>query len=381
MFMSFIEKNYLARHMHFPMKKGLLCLSLLTAALLPASAQFTLQGNDTTKSRLTLEGYVDAYFAYDLSGPGDDRMYFVSHARHKEFNVNLAYLSLKYSSERARAVFTPGFGTYMSSNYAAEPGTVRNLVEAYAGVKLFKKKDIWIDAGVMASPFTNEMTISYDQLLLTRSLAPEFVPYYLSGAKLTLPLDSQLTLYLYAVNGWQQIYDQNETPSAIAQFEYKPSDEVTINLNGYYGDERSPAFPDYRDRMFFDVYVLYNPSERWNFSVSGYMGKQEARSGNALVMSSWWQANAQMRYAFSKRHSLAFRGEYFSDPGEVMAFSPVIGFDCGSASLGYNLAFAEKALFRIEGRYFHSSDRVFRTENAFVQNYNFVLTAGLAAKF
>ncbi|NJN00112.1 MAG: outer membrane beta-barrel protein, partial [Phormidesmis sp. RL_2_1] len=53
--------------------------------------------------------------------------------------------------------------------------------------QLFKNKQIWLDAGVFGSPYTNESAISKDHLMYTRSFAPEYVPYYLAGVKLSVP--------------------------------------------------------------------------------------------------------------------------------------------------------------------------------------------------
>src|ERR1700743_2867207 len=91
------------------------------------------------KGTLSLEGYVDAYFSYSFAHPKDAvHPYFVSFNRDNEVNVNLAYISLKYTSDRVRATFTPGYGTYMNGNYASERQTLQNILEANVGVKLFK---------------------------------------------------------------------------------------------------------------------------------------------------------------------------------------------------------------------------------------------------
>ena len=117
-----------------------------------------------------------------------------------------AYLSLKYTADRVRATFTPGFGTYMNANYADERQTLENIVEAYVGIRLFKDKNIWLDGGVFSSPYTNETVYSFDQLTYTRSLGAENTPYYLTGAKLTVPLGPLWTIYLYLLNGWIRIF-------------------------------------------------------------------------------------------------------------------------------------------------------------------------------
>src|ERR1700744_4211419 len=83
------------------------------------------------KGHLSLEGYVDAYFSYSFAHPKDaTHPYFVSYNRDNEINVNLAYISLKYTSDRVRATFTPGYGTYMNGNYASERQTLQNILEA-----------------------------------------------------------------------------------------------------------------------------------------------------------------------------------------------------------------------------------------------------------
>src|ERR1044071_7975343 len=142
-------------------------LSLLTTS---ASAQIVNTGVMDTSSlafqgKVTVEGYVDAYFAYNFNKPaGKDLPYFVSMAREREVNINLAYIDVKYSSARLRARFVPGFGTYVTSNYAGERGSLKNVIEGSVGVKLFKNKNIWLDAGVFGSPYTNESAISKDHL-------------------------------------------------------------------------------------------------------------------------------------------------------------------------------------------------------------------------
>jgi hypothetical protein len=101
------------------------------------------------KGHLSLEGYVDVYYSYAFSHPvGGTRPYWVSYNRDNEINLDLAYISLKYTSDRVRASFTPGYGTYMNANYAIERQTLQNILEASVGIRLFKNKDIWLDGGV-----------------------------------------------------------------------------------------------------------------------------------------------------------------------------------------------------------------------------------------
>jgi hypothetical protein len=134
-----------------------------------ASAQVTNTGiMDTTGgeriNNLSIGGYIDSYFGYNFNQPEDgNNPYFVSMNRHNEATINLAFIDLRYSSERVRARFVPGFGTYMNANYAQEAGLMKNFVEASSGYKVFARKDVWIDFGILGSPYTNESAIKMDK--------------------------------------------------------------------------------------------------------------------------------------------------------------------------------------------------------------------------
>jgi hypothetical protein len=337
---------------------------------------------DTT-AKIVAEGYLDTYFNFSVAQPVDANIpYFVSHNRHNEFNINLAYLSLKYTSDKVRAVFSPGFGTYMNSNYAAERLTLRNIFEANVGVCLSKKNKIWIDIGVMNSPFTNESAISLDQLNLTRSLAPEYVPYFLTGARLSLPIHQKFTANFYCINGWQVIEDVNNSLAFASNFEYKPIENLTVTLNTYYGNENSPSFPTYGIRKFIDFYAVFK-AKKIHLSTCTYFGNQQITDSLGLsTNSSWWQTNLAAKIIITSKHSISVRAEYFSDPKSVMIkpITPVVGFNCASASLGYNCAVNPNTMFRVEARQFISEDQVF-THKESITNNQLMLIGGLAVRF
>ncbi len=362
----------------------LLLISLTTG--IAANAQFIRisPNGDSTRS-ISIEGYADVYFGFDFNQPKDaTRPYFVSHSRHNETNVNLAYLSIKYSSSRARATFTPGFGTYMNANYATERQTLQNLVEANIGFKPFKKRGIWMDAGVFGVPYTPEGAVAHDQILYTRSLGAEYSPYYLTGIRATLPLSKTVNLYLYLVNGWQIIQDVNDPLSFGSALEWKPSDKLIVNWSTYVGNEGSASQPDYKGRYFSDLYVVYAPSKKLTLSADVYAGRQKlSDSLNKKSPVSWYQGNINARYNLTASQSIAGRVEYFHDAHAVLVV-PVTGlkrFDCGSLSLGYHVAITDNVSFHAEGRYFQSGGEVFYDDEVKPTNNTALLIGGLTAKF
>ncbi len=335
----------------------------------------------TTIGHVGLGGYVDSYYGYSFNKPASGTIpYFVSSARHNELTINLAYVDVRYRSHYMRARFVPGFGTYMDANYKNEPGSLKNMVEASVGVLISEKRKIWIDAGVLGSPYTNESAISKDHLMYMRSFAPENVPYYITGAKLTVPLNEKFSAYLYLINGWQVIQDNNKGKSLGTQLEYRPNKNMLFNWNTYLGDERSTENPNYRTRFFNDFYWIFNNGGKFSATSCFYFGYQQ-RSDTPT--STWWQANFIGSYAFTPTVSLAGRLEHFSDNQNVnqKPVTGVAGFNTSSAGLCMNYKLHKLALFRVEGRQFFAKENIYQDSNGAPTNLSTVFMTSLTAWF
>jgi hypothetical protein len=349
------------------MKTYILLAALFVSSMSATGQIINTATMDTTsfaaRGKVTVGGYIDTYYAYNFNNPaGKDQPYFVSMARDKEVNINLAYIDVKYSSSRIRARFVPGFGTYVNANYAAENATLKNIIEASAGIKIAKDKEVWIDAGVFGSPYTNESAISKDHLAYTRSFAPEYVPYYLSGVKVTAPLSHKINLYVYLLNGWQQIIDQNKTMSVGTQLEIRPGDNLLINWDTYVGDERSAADTTVGPRYFTDLYFIYN-NGKFSATSCFYVGAQRQAEKRDGV---WWTANFIARYNVTEKLSVTGRIEHFNDKRsvQIVPITAVSGFRSSSSSLGLNYKLADNVLLRLEGRTFFSDKEVYSRDGA-----------------
>jgi hypothetical protein len=320
----------------------------------------------TTINKITIGGYIDSYYGGTFSKTIDENLpYFVSMARNNEVNINLAYIDVRYHDKSIRARFVPGFGSYMNANYANETGTFKNIVEASVGVKLSKTKEIWLDAGVLGSPYTNESAISKDHLMYTRSFAPEYVPYYLSGVKLSFPLSKKLMGYIYFINGWQQIKDNNSGKSFGTQIEFKPNNYHLINWNTYLGDERSEFLPNFRTRYFTDIYWIYN-KDKFSATSCFYIGNQKKMETIQENKNNiWWQANIIGRYSFTEKISLSGRIEFFNDANniQITGINATEGFKTFSSGFCLNYHLNKNAMFRIEGRQFFSNDNLYIDSN------------------
>jgi hypothetical protein len=339
------------------MLRFFLCLTLL-AGLCAGFAQPA--GKDSLArahpKRLQVGALVDAYWGYHSSRPASGEVaHFVSSARHNQLNVNLAYADIRYEGSRVRVRIVPATGTFMRANYAHEPEALRHWLEANVGVRLHRHKKIWLDAGVMGSPYTNETPLSKDHIMYTRSFAPEYVPYYLSGVRLSVPLNKKWSSQWYVLTGWQLIRDNNQAKALGSLISFRPNAQMAFNWSTFAGDERSALNPDFRLRLFSDVYWVYKPAGRWDASACVYAGSQQIAAGPART---WWQANAMARYALTSGLSVSGRVEYFHDAFLAVArrVFPDRAFTVWSGSLGVSQKLHERALLRAECRRFYSPD-------------------------
>jgi hypothetical protein len=333
------------------MKKSLLtaaCLAFLQA--IPAAAQVANPGfADTTSGvklgKLTVGAYLDAYSGTSNLAGGAAFPYFVSSNRLNQFALNVAAIDVRYNDGTVRARLMPAWGSYVQSNYA--PGELP-LLEGNAGIKLHPKANLWLDGGVLGSPFTNESALSKDHLMYLRSFSAEYVPYYLQGMKLTAGLGEKSTVAVYAVNGWQQMQDQTPGMAGVVHWEYRPNARWLLNAVAFAGKEQQRLFPSSATRrLFADFYAIYQGPQGWKATADAYLGHQAGQGY-------WGQANAQVQAPLAKNWSLSGRLEYFHDPNQVV--TPYVqgypGFRTASGGLTLNYQPHARALLRLETRQF-----------------------------
>ncbi|MES2704353.1 MAG: porin [Bacteroidota bacterium] len=333
-------------------------LTLLLLGGLTAAAQ-----TDTAVApgSFSFSGYVEAYYAYDFNKPADNvRPYVYSHNRHNEITANLAFLKATYTTARARANVTLAAGTYMNANYAAEPGVLKNIYEANAGIRLSKKHELWLDAGVLPSHIGFESAYSPASFTLTRSMLVDNAPYYEGGARLSYTTaSSKWYLAVLALNGWQRIQRPpgNSSFCGGTQVTFTPSQRISLNYSTFYGNDKPDSLR--RTRFFHNVYCTSNLSSRLSVILGWDQGVEE--SGISSELHFWQGAAAILRYKASADLAIAARAEYFRDENGVIV---VTGSPNGFTTFGYsaNIDYTIKKdiLCRIEGKLLSSEDRVFQ---------------------
>jgi hypothetical protein len=356
--------------------------AFVTLIWLPLTFSTSLAQNDSTdKTELNLSGFVDAFYSYDLNQPQTNfrQPFLYNHNRHNEINVNLALIEFNVLHAKYRGSVALQAGTYPSDNYAAEPVVFRSIYEANAGLSLNRKNNVWIDAGIFSSHIGFESAISMDNWTLTRSLLAENSPYYLAGAKLTFTPGTKWELAALVCNGWQRIkrVSGNSLLSVCSQIKFMPNKNVTLNWSTFSGTDD----PDTTRRMryFNNFYGQFQITKKIGLITGIDFGIQQ-RGKDSSGYNYWTTPVLIVRVTPSDKWAFALRGEYYQDEtGITIATGTLNGFKTTGVSLNIDYAVHNNAMFRIEGRYFYSTDRIFTRANSLV-NDNFFITASIAIK-
>jgi hypothetical protein len=352
--------------------------------IIAAVALFTasnLQAQEASKIKVT--GYLETYYNYDFNKPSDNNRpaFIYSHNRHNEVNLNLGFIKANYDSEMVRANIALMAGTYTNANLAAEPGVLKNIFEANAGLKLSKTENLWIDAGIFSSHIGFESAISKDCWVLTRNIVSDNTPYYEAGAKLSYATkDGKLTTTVLYLNGWQKIkrLDGNSKPAGGVQITFKPSSKLTLNYSNYLGKEGENAVAV--TRFYHNFYAVAQLSDQFGVTAGFDYGTQQivkGQSAKSEVLSPVLIA----QYKFNPKWAIAGRAEYYQDKdGVFIATGTANGFKTTGYSLNLDYAPISSAVVRLEGKVYDSKDQIFVRDLRSV-NHNASLTASIAVSF
>jgi hypothetical protein len=358
------------------MKKFLMGLVLLINANIFAQ-------DSAVSNQLKFNAYLETYFTYDFNKPvSNNRPAFLySHNRHKEFNLNLGFLKGSYNSSSVRANLAIATGTYINANYAAEPGVLKNIFEANAGVKISKKKNLWVDAGIFSSHIGFENAISKDCWTPTRSILAENSPYFESGAKITYTTNNDKWLVSgLLLNGWQRIKkaDGNSAMSYGTQLQYKPNTKVLLNYSTFIGTDKPDSTRQWR--YFHNLYAIFNVTGKFGITAGFDIGTEQKAKGSNK-MNTWYAPVLILKHAISPKWVLAARGEYYHDRnGVIIASGTSNGFQATGFSINVDYAPFTNALLRLEARTLKSKDNIFEKGNGFVNSTTFI-TSSLAVIF
>ena len=338
---------------------------------------------DSVLPKLTFSGYIEIYYTYDFGNPADHNRpgFIYAFNRHNEINLDLGYIKTAYETKNVRANLALAAGTYMNANYAAEPGVLKNIYEADAGVKISNAKNLWIDAGIMPSHIGFESAVGKDCWNLTRSILADNSPYYESGAKISYTSDNgKWFISVLVLNGWQRIQrvDGNNTPAFGHQLTFKPNSKITLNSSSFIGNDK----PDSARKMryFHNLYGILQVNDKLALTTGFDIGAEQKSKGSRDY-NIWYAPIIIFKFSPNMKENIAARIEYYSDAnGVIISTGTPNGFKTWGYSINYDYQIRSNAMWRIEARSFSSKDKIFTKDNS-VTNNNLFFTTSLAVSF
>ena len=197
------------------------------------------------------------------------------------------------------------------------PDVYRHVWQVY-GTYLFPvgAKGLQADFGKFASMLGYETNYAKDNQAFSRAYLFNFLPFYHSGLRLTLPVNKKVSVLYMLTNGIQQTEEFNDFKSNHVAAIVKPASMVTWTVNYYFGQEQSdggePGGPDGFFRVF-DTYVTVTPTSALTLGVDvNYVTNEVTRDGPSVSLTG---LGAYGRYQLTRAVALGVRYERLDDEG------------------------------------------------------------------
>jgi hypothetical protein len=178
---------------------------------------------------------------------------------------------------------------------------------------------------------------------------------------------------LLYLNGWQKISkpDYIQKPSFGTQVSFKFSEKLLFNYSTFFGTDKPDSINAFR--QFHNLYLQYEPTNKFGIIAGFDIGTDKF---DYTRYGTWYSPVIIIRQSINEEVRIAFRGEYYSDTKQIIILT---GTENGFQTFGFssNLDFDlnDKIKFRVEGKMFHSLDKIFVNENN-----NYSLTTNMTIK-
>lgn len=338
---------------------------------------------DTTGS-VEFSAYIDAYFAgySDTAGPGGYQKFPTVAPRNNQFGLNIVQFGAKYQSRRFRGMATIFFGDTPASAWSSYFNMIQ---EAHLGFKIYRK--LWLDAGFFRTHIGLESIQPRENITMSIATTTYFEPYYMSGAKLTWEQSSKWMFQLNAFNGFNNFVDNNKNIAIGASTAFTPTEKLSLTLSTIYSDESNDGGLA-QNRSYTNLIGVYHTTH-WTLGLEANYGIQTNSSlADSSKTATMYSAIAAVKYRITPSWAVYGRGEYFSDPDEILT-GPVInenheliGLDIAGLTLGGEYKPIPNSYFRIEGRTLHAdeTDHVFQFQKE-PSNLRYEIIAGIGVWF
>jgi Putative beta-barrel porin-2, OmpL-like. bbp2 len=228
------------------------------------------------------------------------------------------------------------------------PNVYRHVWQAY-GTYVFPvgRNGLQADFGKFASTLGYETHYAKDNQAFSRSYLFNFLPFYHSGLRLTLPVNDKVSLLYMLTNGIQQTEDFNDFKSNHFAAIVKPTPMVTWTVNYYFGQEQpdggEPGGPDGFFRVF-DSYVTVTPNSALTLGADVNYTTNEVNTDDPSLSLQGFGAYA--RYQATSAAAFGLRYERVDDEGLFGGIDQVLHETTATADYKFADGFVLRAEFR-----------------------------------
>lgn len=196
------------------------------------------------------------------------------------------------------------------------PDAYRHIWQAYGSYVFPVGRGLRADFGKFASNLGYETNYAKDNDHFSRAYLFNFLPFYHSGLRASLPVSDRLTVRYMLTNGIQQTEELNDFKSSHFVAVVAPVENVSWTVNYYLGQEQpdggAPGGPDGFFKVF-DTYVAWTPTSRIGVGFDVNHVTSEVTTGSeALALNG---LGAYARYRLSAPAAIAVRYERLDDEG------------------------------------------------------------------
>lgn len=196
------------------------------------------------------------------------------------------------------------------------PDVYRNVWQAYGTYVFAVGRELQADFGKFASMLGYETNYARDNNQFSRAYLFNFLPFYHSGLRLSLPLNDKVTVLYMLTNGIQQTEDFNDFKSNHVAGIVKPNGKIVWTINYYFGQEQpdggQPIGPDGFFRVF-DTYATYTATPKLSFGLDvNHVTNEVNKSDTALSLQG---TGIYARYQASSPAAVSLRYERLDDEG------------------------------------------------------------------
>lgn len=300
----------------------------------------TLTDKKTGETILTGVAYMDGYYNYNFNKPIDNTQTISSSiGRTNEFTVNMASIGIETNYKNVIGRLWLQYGQ-MASIVQDLDGTVghgRNtsisnlkyIREAAAGYHFNKWYGINVEMGIFMSYIGLESFVINENWSYQRSMPCDFTPFYFSGARIQAYPSKKLKQEIWLLNGWQSYNSWNQQLGLGSSTYWRPTENLQLVANFYLAGHDTRNNPGvlrfHHDHSAVGRYYKNKESRGMSqaaFSINNHYGFQ---SGNGVKSKDNYMLGTSVsnRVWFNKnRLAVTLRGDYVTNPGAYLAFSP-----------------------------------------------------------